>query len=380
VRLPAVTRRTDNILSVIPFLYTCRNGRRERISTMTEQPRCFVAYPSSLPAKGDAIEMAVAELNSGGLVRVTSWTSLAINGRPVIGAICQEIDRSGILIADVTNLNPNVLFEIGYAIARRKRLWLLFNPQVAGAKLLFDRFQLLTSIGYSPYNNSRDITTQFYKDPPYKNPDRELYRELTFSTSITRREGSLLYIKPAVSTEAVMRVARRVSAAPLPFVIDDPKEIGVQPIEWYLASVTAARGVICHFLSEDYEDVLITNAKSAFVGGLAFGQEKPLLMLAHFPYNSPIDYKDLLRTHHDTTQAESIYQAWLSPLLEQFGFETAPQKFMFCYDKEQKAKLTILSRKTARLLGKRRLKIHKVFHAYLELKPVDAEGQMPIEF
>jgi hypothetical protein len=283
---------------------------------MTDQPRCFVAYPSTLPAKGDAIEMAVTELNAGGLMRVKSWISLAISGRPVIGAICQEIRTCDILIADVTNLNPNVLFELGYAITQRKRLWLLFNPQVAGAKVLFDRFQLLTTIGYCPYNNSRDITTKLYEDEPYKDLDGGLYDELAFSTSVTKRDGSLLYIKPAVSTEAVMRVARRVSAAPLPSVIDDPKEIGVQPMEWYLASVTAARGIICHFLSDDYDDAQITNAKSAFVGGLAYGLEKPLLMLAHSPYNSPIDYRDILRTHQNATQAEAIYQAWLSSLLE----------------------------------------------------------------
>ena len=113
-----------------------------------------------------------------------------------------------------------------------------------------------------------------------------------------------------------MTITRRVAGAPVPSTIDDPTEIGVQPLEWYVMNVKAARGVICHFLSDDYEDVRISNAKNAFVAGLAFGFQKPLLMLAHKPYHSPIDYRDLLRVHEDAKQADFFYQEWLSRLLD----------------------------------------------------------------
>lgn len=73
------------------------------------------------------------------MVQATSWTSLAVTGRPIIGTICEEIRKSDLLIADITNLNPNVLFELGFAVTQPKRLWLIFNPKVAGAKVLFDR-------------------------------------------------------------------------------------------------------------------------------------------------------------------------------------------------------------------------------------------------
>jgi hypothetical protein len=84
-------------------------------------PKCFVAYASSLPSKGDAIEAAVAELNQGEVVQAKSWASLAVSGRPIIGAICEEIRNSDLLIADITNLNPNVLFELGFALTQPKR-------------------------------------------------------------------------------------------------------------------------------------------------------------------------------------------------------------------------------------------------------------------
>ncbi len=279
-------------------------------------PRCFVAYPSSLPSKGDAIEAAVDELNQGEVVRAKSWASLAVSGRPIIGAICDEIRNSDLLIADITNLNPNVLFELGFALTQPKRLWLIFNPKVAGAKALFDRFQLLKAVGNSPYTNSKDIVRQFYKDEPYATLNQTLLADLTQSATVVTRNDSLLYITPEFPTQAVTTITRRVAGAPIPRTIDDPKEIGVQPLEWYVMNVKAARGVICHFLSDDYEDVKISNAKNALVAGLAFGLQKPLLMLAHKPYQSPIDYHDLLRVHEDAKQAEAFYQGWLSALLE----------------------------------------------------------------
>ncbi|MDP9052207.1 MAG: hypothetical protein M3O31_16030 [Acidobacteriota bacterium] len=283
---------------------------------MPVEARSFVAYPSALPGHGDAIEAAVKELNSGSVVTATSWTSLAITGRPIIGTICEEIQHSELLIADITNLNPNVLFELGYAITQRKRVWPIFNDRVAGSKRLFDRFQLLTTTGYTAYSNSHDIISKFYEHQPYRTLDKSLYDELLQAASVTPRDGCLLYIKPEISTEAVSRIARRVSGAPITPVIDDPEEIEVQSLEWYLANVTAAQGVVCHFLSDDYEDVRISNAKGALVAGLTYGLGKPLLMLAHKPYQSPIDYRDLLRPHKDASQAESFYQAWLSHVLE----------------------------------------------------------------
>lgn len=283
---------------------------------MEPGPKCFVAYPSAIPGRGDAIEEAVTQLNQGAIVQAKSWAGLAVTGRPIIGAICEEIRNSDLLIADITNLNPNVLFELGFALTQPKRLWLLFNPKVAGAKVLFDRFQLLTTVGYSQYTNSREIVTQFYKEEPYKTLNQTLLADLLKSAPPASRKESLLYIKPELSTEAVMKITRRVAGAPVASIIDDPHEIGVQPLEWYVMNTSAAKGIVCHFLSDDYEDVRISNAKNAFVAGLAFGFQKPLLMLAHKPYHSPIDYRDLLRVHDDAKQAEVFYQEWLARILE----------------------------------------------------------------
>jgi hypothetical protein len=62
------------------------------------------------------------------------------------------------------------------------------------------------------------------------------------------------------------------------------------------------------------------------------------------------------------------------------SYETSPGHFVFGYEQEQKGKLNVLAKKTAKAVGKRRYQIHPAFHAYLELTPVEASGQQPILF
>lgn len=136
---------------------------------------CFVAYASLPAARAETIEKAVETIQGGGLVDMLAWKGLAIGGRPVISAICEEIKHRNLFVADVTDLNPNVLFELGYAIAHRKRIWLLLDPNIERAKLRFERFQLLTTIGYCRFSNSVEITNEFYKEAPYEKLEQDLY-------------------------------------------------------------------------------------------------------------------------------------------------------------------------------------------------------------
>jgi hypothetical protein len=283
-----------------------------------DKPLCFVAYPSSPADRAESIEQAIKDLHAGGVVDIIGWKSLTVSGRVVISAICDEIKNRQIFIADVTALNPNVLFELGYAIAHRKRVWLLLNPSIERAKVEFDRFQLLTTVGYAIYNNSRDIVAQFYREEPYKKLDQSLYDELLRAAGPSSKKDALLYLRCDVDTEASMRIARRVSSGPIPSVIDDPQEVRMQPFAWYVQQVTSAFAIVCHFLSTEYRGWEAHNAKHALVAGLAHGLAKPLLMLAHEPYASPLDYRDLLRKHQTAAAAVSIFADWSLPYVERY--------------------------------------------------------------
>ncbi len=262
--------------------------------------------------------MAITNIQAGRVVDICGWTSLAVSGRVMISAICDEIKSREIFIADLTGLNPNVLFELGYAIAHKRRIWLLLNPDIEHARRDWDKFQLLLNVGYAPYNNSRDIERRFYLDKPYESPNQNLYDELLRAAGPPSKKDALLYLRCDLNTEASMRLARRVSSGPIRSVIDDPQEVRLQPFPWYVQQVTSAFAVVCHFLSNGHQNWQLHNAKHALVAGLAHGLARPLLMLAHEPYKSPLDYHDLLRTHRTAAEAESIFASWSLPHVQQY--------------------------------------------------------------
>jgi nucleoside 2-deoxyribosyltransferase len=54
---------------------------------------------------------------------VKTWEDLRIGGKPVINEVLAAVDEADVAVFEVTHLNENVLFEFGYAIARRKVVW-----------------------------------------------------------------------------------------------------------------------------------------------------------------------------------------------------------------------------------------------------------------
>jgi hypothetical protein len=77
----------------------------------------FIAYASVLDMVGDTIEAAL-EIYAGrqGRDRISSWRENDIAGRFVIDPILENIAASKCLIADISILNFNVTYEVGYAI------------------------------------------------------------------------------------------------------------------------------------------------------------------------------------------------------------------------------------------------------------------------
>lgn len=62
---------------------------------------------------------AVSSLNSSGLVNLKTWEDCRVGGKVIIQEICSEISQSQLFCADLTHVNPNVMFELGFAIAQK---------------------------------------------------------------------------------------------------------------------------------------------------------------------------------------------------------------------------------------------------------------------
>lgn len=278
----------------------------------------FLAYPSSAPSLGESLKEAANELNASLPVNLRAWEECSVGGKFVMGEICREIDEASLFCADLTGLNANVMFELGYAIAGDKRIWLVLDPTIQGFDQEFKQLKLLTTIGYAKCLNSQDITRCFYKDSPYSDLEATIFRQaIEPILSPSKAAKFLLYLKSRHDTEASNRLSNEIQQASIPQIVDDPRESAVQPLSWYGEKVYCAAGIVCHFTSLTREGARLHNARHALVCGLAYGWRKPLIMLAESEYFAPVDYRDLLCNYSTAREAVALLNPWLSGVEKQ---------------------------------------------------------------
>src|ERR1700722_9442723 len=126
-------------------------------------PKGFFAYPSQ-PTISETIRNGAEKINQLGLITIKTWESCKVGGKVVITEVCNAINDAQIFCADVTGLNLNVMFELGYAISRNKRIWIVIDNSHSETQANFAKLKLLTTVGYTDYRNSDDLRAKFVSD------------------------------------------------------------------------------------------------------------------------------------------------------------------------------------------------------------------------
>ena len=294
-------------------------------------PSIFFAYPSRPALRRTTVSEAAQALTETGEARGYTWESLAIGGRLIISQITTAIDQSVLSIFDITEPNENVLFELGYAIGANKRVWLIRDRSFAAAGRQWDKFALLSPIGYVPYSTSETIVSEFLAARPHE-ATTTAFDDLVANGLVPDASSSVLYLASPHDTNAshgLTRALERERSPSFTLAIADPRESVIQPLSWYAESIAASRGVVAHFTSPKRQDGDIHNARMALLSGLARGMGKPLLMLAEEDYSTPIDYQDALFIYSVPRDVVARVNGWLRdhrPLLEGGAYRTPPSE------------------------------------------------------
>jgi hypothetical protein len=102
---------------------------------VADRQQVFVAYPSRDPALAAIVFDAVRLANALPLpVIYEPWQFNDVAGNPLVSPILEKIDDSPFVVADITYLNLNVVYEIGFAIGRCKRAFLIRHEGTDGDK------------------------------------------------------------------------------------------------------------------------------------------------------------------------------------------------------------------------------------------------------
>lgn len=260
---------------------------------------------------GEIIRSAVSQINQQGDVSLITWEDCRIGGKLLIKELCDQIDQKAMFCAHLTHVNPNVMFELGYSIAKNKRVWLLLDTSVISSRRQFEQLRLLTTVGYRDYRNSGDVVSAFAIDKPQEDLQNTIFEKAIRPLLAPAGTPSLFYLKSPHETEASVRVTKRVHISPIEIISDDPRESSVQTLAWYGTQVYKASAVVCHLSNPDREGSQLHTARHALIAGMALGLGKPLLMLAEGDFLAPLDYRDILRNYHTASQAHGELDTWL---------------------------------------------------------------------
>lgn len=270
----------------------------------------FFAYPSDPPSLGQIIESAVEELRTtSGVTSVQTWAQTDVAGRFIADQILSAISQRDCLVADISRLNFNVTYEVGFAIGRGKKALATLNSAFDGAANEISKLGIFDTLGYKSYENSHQLaeTLRGNKDTV----------ALTIDKTINTK-APIYLVDAKHKTDPVIRIISRVKKARLFFRSFDPNEQPRMSAHEAIANVAQSLGVLVHLLPSHVEDHRIHNLRCAFVAGLAEGMGKALLILQEGNEPVPIDCRDLVRPfthpgHIDDAIAEfagEITAAW----------------------------------------------------------------------
>ena len=288
---------------------------------MQLKPTAFYAYPSKSDHLTETIENAIRSINKRDDIHIMSWRTIRIGGKIVINEILNRIRSADLFLCDLTGLNSNVLFELGFAIALRKRVWLTLDTTKARSKDRIEALDLLSNLGYRAHTNSDDIASQFLKDRPFDDLDAHALREHeTWISGITGSSASndVFYVPSSVDSTAVRQLVRYLAVLKeqngRKIVEYDYLENNSERLHWYLRSILEANATIVHLDDVESAGAQISNARCSLLAGMALGFDRNLLMIAPSPFDPPFDYRELLLIYKNARQCKTYVDNWLRPI------------------------------------------------------------------
>lgn len=278
----------------------------------------FYAYGSQPNFIREVVEESVKELNKSGLCKIFTWTEMNVTGRVIINKILEDINNADFFCADLTGLNDNVLFEVGYAIAIGKPIWLSLDTTHTESFRRFKELNFFSNIGYRPHTNSRQLTDGFLEDQPYNNKIPVL-QDLIEEYQSGKKDVAMLFLKGHIDTNYSQQIIKKAGTFKLPLLIDDPAETKIQPLNWYIENIFKATALISQFSSQQRTGYQLHNSKCAFLSGLGLGFNKELLMVCEEPYDVPIDFKGYLRTYFDKNSCKQAITPFMINLKDKIA-------------------------------------------------------------
>jgi hypothetical protein len=279
---------------------------------MTARQQVFVAYPARDPALAAGIMDAVRKANAVPLpVAYEPWPFNDVAGNPLVSPILEKIDDSPFVVADITYLNLNVVYEIGFAIGKSKRAFLVRHKPTAGDLLVAKAVGIFDTLGYHEYETFDDLKARLeaHIDAVH----------LNFSTVLDRKSPIYLIEPPKRGPDVGVMVSRIKKAGYGRYRSFTPEEDTRLSATDAIRQVAASSGVFIPFQHSAEPGSNVHNIRCMFVAGLCDGMAKPKLLLSPPGFEAPLDVRDDVKQWHQLTDIHDVVADFCPQIVEYAG-------------------------------------------------------------
>ena len=279
----------------------------------------FFAYPSTPSLRSETVRKGAELIAKRAGLQVRTWQDLQVGGRVMISEIHDAIDMASVVVAEVGSLNQNVLYEVGFAIARKKRIWLLLDGTDDTARKNWKSFGMLSSVGYFNYEgDSERLASGYLKERPDNDVRELLWDQLIKGFRETRDPRALFFFPTSLRGDAPRQIDRDLTKRRNLVVLrSDEDERGYAPLSYYAEMIERASASLVYMLGTQRTRADMHNARASLLAGIASGLRKPLLMVAEESFSPPIDYQDILYQFGTVKSLSTSLNTWLDELPRQ---------------------------------------------------------------
>lgn len=277
----------------------------------TEDQGSFFAYAAVPPLRAEAMRESAEALRQRGYAART-WEDLEIEGRILIDSITGAIDASACVVAEISSMNLNVLFELGYAIARYKPVWLAFDETDADAERIWNDVAVFATVGRTNYaGNAQNLVNRYLEASPQGAPP--LAGSL-LAGGKPREENAVFAPSSPLKFSAASGLEQLLERQTHLKILGAGDDLGIAPLDFNAREIYRSSAAVIHLLGTHRKRATEHNARASFFAGFAHGLGIPLLMVVQSGFKAPLDYRDLLFQYNTSAELQAKVLAWLDTI------------------------------------------------------------------
>jgi len=276
----------------------------------------FFAYPAKPALRAETMRHVITGLTERG-TPATGWEDLEIDGRVLVQAITSRIDESTSVIAEISSMNFNVLFELGYAVARNKPTWLAFDETDLDAERAWNEVAIFATVGRTDYGgNAERLIARFLEKPPSATPP---LAETILAGAKPREANAVFAPSLPIKLTAATTLERYLDRQTHLKILASSEDLLIAPLEFYVRELYRSSAVVLHLLGSQRRRSVEHNARASFLAGFAHGLELPTMMVVQARFETPLDYRDLLFEYDTSAALVEKTDTWLKSIPRSTG-------------------------------------------------------------